>query len=177
MDEDTRLPEPDNDLDRFSELIGQWAAGFTLLMVIVTFVVVVMRYVFDAGLIWLQESVIWMHACVFMLGAAYTLRHEEHVRVDIFYRGMSDRRRALVDAIGVIVFLFPFCAFLAIKAWDFVAASWAIREVSRESGGLAYPLIPLLKTFILVMPIAVSLQGLSLLLQSIRRLRTRDEED
>ena len=175
MDDNARVPQPDNALDRFSDWVGRWAAGFTLLMVIVTLVVVVMRYVFDAGLIWLQESVIWMHACVFMLGAAYALRHEEHVRVDIFYRGMSERRRALIDAIGVVVFLFPFCAFLAIKAWDFVAASWAIREVSRESGGLAYPLIPLLKTFILVMPLAVSLQGLSLLLHSVRRLRTTDE--
>ena len=174
MDENTKVSGPANDLDRFSELIGQWASGFTLLMVIVTFIVVVMRYVFDAGLIWLQESVIWMHACVFMLGASYTLRHEEHVRVDVFYRGMSERRRAWVDAVGVIVFLLPFCAFLAIKAWDFVAASWAIREVSRESGGLRYPLIPLMKTFILLMPLTVSLQGLSLLLQSIRQIRATD---
>ena len=163
-----------NLFDRFSELTGRLTAWLTLLMVIVTFVVVVMRYVFDAGLIWVQESVIWMHACVFMLGAAYTLRHEEHVRVDIFYRGMSERRRALTDAIGVLVFLLPLCAFLAIKAWDFVVASWAIREVSRESGGLPYPLIPLLKTVILVMPLAVSLQGLSLMLHSLRRLRTPD---
>lgn len=168
---DEPAPEPVTGLDRFSELTGQLTSWLTLLMVIVTFVIVVMRYVFDAGLIWLQESVIWMHACVFMLGAAYTLRHEEHVRVDIFYRDMSERRRALTDAVGVVVFLLPLCAFLAFKAWDFVAASWAIREVSRESGGLPYPLIPLLKTMVLVMPLAVSLQGLSLLMQSVRRLR------
>lgn len=175
MSESLPVPESRNLLDRFSDLTGRLTAWLTLLMVLVTFVVVVMRYVFDSGLIWLQESVLWMHACVFMLGAAYTLRHEEHVRVDIFYRDMSDRRRALTDAAGVVVFLLPLCAFLAFKAWDFVAASWAIREVSRESGGLPYPLIPLLKTVILVMPIAVSLQGLSLLLHSIRRLRTTDE--
>lgn len=175
MSEPAPIPEIGNMLDRFSELTGRLTAWLTLLMVLVTFAVVVMRYVFDAGLIWVQESVIWMHACVFMLGAAYTLRHEEHVRVDIFYRGMSERRRALIDALGVVVFLLPLCAFLAIKAWDFVAASWAIREVSRESGGLPYPLIPLLKTVILVMPIAVSLQGLSLLLHAIRRLRTTDD--
>lgn len=174
MSETAPVPEARNLLDRFSELTGRLTAWLTLLMVLVTFVVVVMRYVFDAGLIWVQESVIWMHACVFMLGAAYTLRHEEHVRVDIFYRGMSERRRALTDAIGVVIFLLPLCAFLAIKAWDFVAVSWAIREVSRESGGLPYPLIPLLKTVILVMPLAVSLQGLSLLSDSIRRLRNTD---
>lgn len=157
-------------LDRFSDAVGRFTSWLTLQMVLVTFVVVVMRYVFDAGLIWMQESVTWMHACVFMLGAAYALRHEEHVRVDIFYRGMSDRRRAFVDAVGVAVFLLPFCVFLALKAWDFVGASWAIREVSRESGGLPYPMIPLLKSVILVMPVTVGLQGISLLLHSLKQL-------
>ncbi|MBT8100853.1 MAG: TRAP transporter small permease subunit [Gammaproteobacteria bacterium] len=139
-------------------------------MVVDTFIVVVMRYVLDAGFIWMQEWVTWMHACVFMLGASYTLRHEEHVRVDIFYRGMSDRRRAIVDAAGVVIFLLPLCAFLAFKSWDFVSASWVIREVSRESGGLPYPMIPLLKSIVFVMPVMLGLQGISLLLHSLRRL-------
>ena len=81
-------------LDRLSTLLGKGAAWLTLFMVLVTFLVVVMRYVFDVGFIWLQESVVWMHAAVFMLGAAYTLQQEEHVRVDIFYREMSPKRRA-----------------------------------------------------------------------------------
>ena len=140
-------------------------------MVIVTFVVVIMRYVFDAGLIWVQESVVWMHAVVFMLGAAYTLRAEEHVRVDIFYRTMSERRRAWVDLIGVIVFLLPLCAFLAWASFDFVTQSWSIGESSRESGGLPYPFVPLLKSVLLLMPLAVSLQGLSLLVRSVKTLR------
>lgn len=140
-------------------------------MVIVTFVVVIMRYVFDAGLIWVQESVVWMHAVVFMLGAAYTLHAEEHVRVDIFYRTMSERRRAWVDLVGVIVFLMPLCAFLAWASFDFVTQSWSIGESSRESGGLPYPFVPLLKSVLLLMPIAVSLQGLSLLVRSVKTLR------
>jgi TRAP-type mannitol/chloroaromatic compound transport system permease small subunit len=140
-------------------------------MVIVTFVVVIMRYVFDAGLIWVQESVVWMHAVVFMLGAAYTLRAEEHVRVDIFYRTMSERRRAWVDLIGVIVFLLPLCAFLAWASFDFVTQSWSIGESSRESGGLPYPFVPLLKSVLLLMPLAVSMQGLSLFARSINTLR------
>jgi len=140
-------------------------------MVIVTFVVVIMRYVFDAGLIWVQESVVWMHAVVFMLGAAYTLRAEEHVRVDIFYRSMSERRRAWVNLIGVITFLLPLCAFLAWASFDFVALSWSIGESSRESGGLPYPFVPLLKSVLLLMPLAVSLQGLSLFARSINTLR------
>jgi TRAP-type mannitol/chloroaromatic compound transport system permease small subunit len=154
-----------------SVLTGKAAAWLTLAMVIITFVVVVMRYVFDAGLIWLQESVVWMHAVVFMLGAAYTLQQEEHVRVDVFYRTMSAKRRAIVDLLGVLIFLFPLCAFLGWKSFDFVAASWRLQEASRESGGLPYPLLPLLKTVLVLMPAAVALQGLSLLLRSIRELR------
>ena len=140
-------------------------------MVVITFIVVVMRYVFDAGLIWVQESVVWMHAVVFMLGAAYTLRDEEHVRVDIFYRAMSERRRALVDLIGVVIFLMPLCIFFAWQSFDFVTASWSIRESSRESGGMPYPFVPILKTVLLLMPVTVALQGLSLLLRSLKSLR------
>jgi TRAP-type mannitol/chloroaromatic compound transport system permease small subunit len=130
-----------------------------------------MRYVFDAGLIWVQESVVWMHAVVFMLGAAYTLQAEEHVRVDVFYRAMSERRRAWVDLIGVLVFLLPLCVFLGWKSFDFVTQSWSIREASRESGGLPYPFIPLLKSVLLLMPLTVALQGLSLVLKSLKTLR------
>jgi TRAP-type mannitol/chloroaromatic compound transport system permease small subunit len=160
-------------LDRLSTAIGRGASWLTLLMVVVTFVVVVMRYVFDAGYIWIQESVIWMHAVVFMLGAAYTLHDEEHVRVDVFYRNMSPRRRAWVNLVGIVVFLLPLCAFLAWNSWDFVVQSWRIGESSREPGGLPYPFLPLLKSALLLMPLTVSLQGLSLLLKSVRELKGR----
>ena len=159
-------------LDRFSALLGKASAWLTLFMVLVTFVVVVLRYVFDAGLIWLQESVVWMHGFVFMVGAAYTLQQEEHVRVDIFYREMSPKRRAWVDLIGVSIFLLPLCALLGWKAFDYVAVSWQLQEASRESGGLAYPLIPLLKSMLVVMPISVGLQGFALLSRCVRVLRS-----
>ena len=165
-------PAPDNSLDRLSSVVGRAASWLTLFMVVVTFVVVVMRYVFDAGLIWVQESVVWMHAVVFMLGAAYTLRDEEHVRVDVFYRNMSPRRRAWVDLVGVIIFLLPLCVFLAWNSFEFVTQSWRIREMSRESGGLPYPFVPMLKSVLLLMPLAVGLQGLSLFLRSLKTLRS-----
>lgn len=158
-------------IDRISTVVGRATAWLTLFMVIITFVVVVMRYVFDAGLIWVQESVVWMHAMVFMLGAAYTLHDEEHVRVDIFYRAMGDRRRAWVDLLGVVFFLMPLCVFFAWKSFDFVTASWSIQESSRESGGLPYPFVPMLKSVLLLMPLTLGLQGLSLLLRSVRVLR------
>ena len=158
-------------LDKVSAALGRAVSWLTLFMVLVTFVVVVMRYVFDAGFIWVQESVVWMHAMVFMLGAAYTLHDEEHVRVDVFYRNMSAQRRAWIDLVGVLIFLLPLCVFLAWNSWEFVAQSWRVGESSREHGGLPYPFLPLLKCALLLMPVTVALQGLSLLLKSVRTLR------
>lgn len=158
-------------IDRISIATGRAASWLTLAMVLVTFVIVVMRYVFDAGLIWLQETLTSLHAVVFMLGAAYTLQQEEHVRVDIFYRSMSERRRAWIDLLGVLFFVFPMCGFFIWSAWDYVSASWSIREVSINAGGLPFPFVPLLKSVLIVMPIAVGLQGLSLLLRSVHQLR------
>ncbi len=160
-------------LDAFSIRVGHAVSWLTLLMVLVTFVIVVMRYVFDTGLIWLQESLTWMHAAVFMLGAAYTLQQEEHVRVDIFYRKMSDQQRAWVNLLGVLVFIFPMCAFFVYESIDYVAASWSLREVSRNSGGLSYPAVPLLKSVLVIMPVAVALQGLALLLRAAQVIRGR----
>jgi len=158
-------------IDQIADFTGKATSWLTLMMVIMTGVVVVMRYAFDAGLIWMQESVTWMHAAVFMLGAAYTLQHEQHVRVDIFYRDMSERQRAIVDLIGVVVFLLPMCGFLAWSSYDFAAAAWSVHEITREPGGLPYPAIPLLKSIVVVMPALLALQGLSLLLRSLAVLR------
>jgi len=158
-------------IDRFSEATGVLVSWLTLVMILLTVVIVVMRYVFDAGLVWMQEALTWMHAAVFMLGAAYTLQRDEHVRVDIFYRGMDERRRAMVDAAGVLLFLLPLCGFVLVEAWPYVSASWAIKEISRDTGGLPYPAIPLLKSVLLVMPMLVGLQGIALLIRSLLRLR------
>jgi TRAP-type mannitol/chloroaromatic compound transport system permease small subunit len=162
---------PENLFDRISQAIGKATSWLTLFMVLLTAVIVILRYVFDAGMIWMQESVTWMHAAVFMLGASYTLLHEEHVRVDIFYRKMSPRRQAIVDLAGVILFLLPLCGYLAFVAYDFAAASWSIRESSREPGGLAYPMIPILKSMVVAMPVLVALQGVSMMMRSLARLR------
>ena len=161
----------DNAIDRLSEFTGRLTAWLTLAMVIVTVVVVVFRYVFDSGQIWLQESVTWMHAVVFMLGAAYTLKREEHVRVDIFYRRVSPKQRAWVDVVGVVLFLWPLCGFIAWSSFDFVTTSWSLQEASRESGGLPYPLLPLLKTVLIIMPVTLALQGVSLAQRSLAIIR------
>lgn len=160
-------------IDAFSVATGRAASWLTVLMVLMTFVIVVLRYVFGIGSIWLQESVIWMHAAVFMLGVAYTLQQDGHVRVDIFYRDMSEKRQAFVNLVGVLIFVFPVCAFLAMEALDYVGASWSDHEVSRNSGGLPYPSLPLIKSTLLLMPATVALQGVSILLRSVTTLRAR----
>lgn len=152
-------------LERFAELTGAVVAWLTITMVLGTFIVVVLRYAFDLGWIAMQESITWMHAAVFMLGAAYTLQQDEHVRVDIFYRTMPGRGRALVDLLGTLIFLLPVSIFLAASSWDYVATSWAIHEASREAGGLPYPFVPILKSLI---PATASL----LIIQAVANLIT-----
>ncbi len=159
-------------IEAFSINVGRATAWLTLLMVIITFAIVVMRYIFGTGFIWMQQSLSWMHAAVFMLGAAYTLQADEHVRVDIFYRGTSENRRAWVNLVGVLLFVFPLCITLFYQSYAYVSISWSIGEISRDAGGLPYPAIPLLKSFLFLMPLTVSLQGLSLLLQSLHTIRT-----
>ena len=160
-------------LDAVSNSLGRAMSWLTLLMVLVTFVIVVLRYVFGTGLIWLQESLSWMHAVVFMLGASYTLQQDEHVRVDIFYQKMSDRHRAWVNLLGVLIFIFPMCIFFVYSSLDYVAAAWSIREVSRNSGGLPYPFVPVLKSVLVIMPLTVGFQGLSMLLRAAQVIRGR----
>ncbi len=166
----SRVPDA---FDKISIVTGRITSWLTLIMVIVTVIVVIMRYVFDAGAVWMQESVVWMHAMVFMVGAAYTLQQDEHVRVDIFYRDMGERRRAWVDLLGTLLFLLPLCLFLGYKSWDFVVVSWQLAESSREPGGMPYPFVPLLKSVTLVMPLLLVLQGVAMLIRALQVLRRR----
>ncbi|MGI9202352.1 MAG: TRAP transporter small permease subunit, partial [Woeseiaceae bacterium] len=92
---------------------------------------------------------------------------------DVFYRSSSAKRKAWIDFIGVLLFLLPVSGFLLIKSWDFAAVSWSIKEASRESGGLPYPLIPLAKSILVAMPFTVGLQGISILLKSLTTIRGR----
>lgn len=163
-------------LDALNAVIGRMTSWLALGMVAAVVVIVVLRYALDVNPVWLQELLTWLHAAVFMLGAAYTLRDDEHVRVDIFYRKMTARQRAWVNAAGTVLFLFPMCAFLLWVANDYVLAAWQIREVSRDSGGLPYPAIPLLKTFLLLMPLLVTVQGVVMLARSVKTIRAGDSE-
>jgi TRAP-type mannitol/chloroaromatic compound transport system permease small subunit len=151
-------------LENFSERTGRGVAWLTLGMVLVTFAIVIFRYVFSMGWIWLQESVSYLHAFVFMLGAAYTFKHDGHVRVDIFYRRFNTRQRALVDLLGNLLLVIPVCLFIFLNSWDNVLGSWSRLEGSEETDGL--DLVYVLKTCMLLMPMLVSLQGIANILRN-----------
>lgn len=137
-------------LHRCVELSGKGVAWLTLLMVLLTFSIVVLRYGFNLGWIWLQEIVIYLHVAVFTIAAAWTLQMDGHVRVDIFYTDMPNKKRALINLLGTALFLIPFCLFVLIISWPYVANSWQLLESSREAGGL--PLVFVLKSLILILP-------------------------
>ena len=105
-------------------------AWLTLVMVLLTFSVVILRYGFNLGWIWLQESVTYMHATVFMLAAAWAWQTDDHVRVDIFYRDRTPHHKARVNLLGTFLFVIPFSVFLLLDSWEYVANSWAARAFS-----------------------------------------------
>jgi len=139
------------------------------LIVLLTFSIVVLRYVFNWGSIGLQEAVMYMHALVFMGGAAYALQMDEHVRVDIFYRGMDARKKAWVNLLGTVLLLLPVCVFLIWISFAYVDRAWDLKEASPEPGGL--PFVYLLKTYIPLMGGLLFLQGLSVVIRSVQTIQ------
>jgi len=156
--------------------VGRTIAWLTFMMVVVTSIIVIERYWFSTGSIRLQESVSFMHAAVFMLAGAYTLAVNGHVRVDIFYSRMRPKKRALVDLLGTLILLLPFCIFLIWTSWDYVMTSWAIQESSRETGGLPFPFPAIQKSFIPVAALLLMLQGLAMVLETVQVLRGFDKQ-
>jgi TRAP-type mannitol/chloroaromatic compound transport system permease small subunit len=150
-------------IDRLTAAVGRAAAWCALLMVLVQLAVVLMRYGLGIGSIWLQESIFYAHATLFLLAAPWTSQQEGHVRVDIFYSAATPRSKALVDLLGALVFLLPFALALGLLSLPYVGRAWAILERSRETSGL--PLVFMLKTLIPLFALLLGLQGIA---QAIR---------
>lgn len=146
-------------IDRLSTGLGRLSGWLTTLMVLVMSAIVTLRYGFNVGWIWLQESVIYLHAAVIMLSIGFTLLHNEHVRVDVFYRGMSAAQKAKVDLFGHCAFLLPTNLFILFMSYDYVARSWSIFESSQQAGGL--PMLYIVKSLLIVMPLLLIFQGVS----------------
>lgn len=154
-------------IDRITAAMGRVAMWCSLYVVVAEFAVVVFRYALGFGSIRLQESVLYAHAGLFMLAAAWTLQIDGHVRVDVFYAGRTPRTRAAIDLLGAVVFLLPFAGVLFALTLPYVERSWHIFEGSPQPSGL--PLVYLLKTVILVFAALIGLQGLA---QAIRAALT-----
>lgn len=163
-----------NLIDATNDWIGRKIAWLSLLMALVMFLNVILRYAFDLGWIWMQESVAYMHGALFMLAGGYSLLHDKHVRIDILYGKMTHRKKALVDLLGTLFLLFPTCAVIFYFAYPYVQDSWSVLEGSREAGGL--PGVYLLKTIILIFPLLVGLQGVAKALRAILTLTSHQPQ-
>jgi TRAP-type mannitol/chloroaromatic compound transport system permease small subunit len=155
-------------IDRLTTAVGRAVAWLALVVVLLQFALVIARYLFGLGSIWLTETVIYAHATLFLLAAAWTLRAGGHVRVDIFYAEASARTKAIIDLIGAALLLLPFALVLVWLSVPYATRSWAILERSQESSGL--PLVFLLKTLIPAFALLMALQGIAQAIRAIQAL-------
>lgn len=162
-----------NQLEQFIDWSGRLISWLVLGMVLLTFSVVLLRYFFDTGWIALQELISYFHSIVFLLGAAYTLKHDGHVRVDIFYSRLSDSGKAWINLIGHVFILLPVMSFIIWISWPYVSDAWQVQESSRDAGGL--PGVYLLKSLIIVMAVLLIIQGLAQMLRAIATIKRTGE--
>ena len=154
-------------------VIGKTFAWLSLAMVIVCFTVVVQRYFFATSILWMQDLYVWINGFMFTAVAGYALLRDDHVRVDILYAPAPLKRKALIDLMGVLLFLLPFCWVVYNYSWTYIMRSWRLMEGSANVGGM--PGLYLLKSFILVFVVVVSLQGIAMAARSILVLAGRED--
>lgn len=159
-----------NQVDKISVGLGKAIAWLTLIMVVTMTLIVVLRYGFNLGWIWLQETVLYMHGFVIMLAMSYTLVLDKHVRVDIFYRRWSVRKQNKINILGHVFFLIPTCLFILFMSWQYVAQSWSIFESSQEAGGL--PILFVLKSLLVISPIILLLQAVAEIIKTVLNKET-----
>ena len=160
-------------VDRLNRAVGRAVMWLAVAMAVVQFANVVLRYVFSAGFISLQQSVTYMHAALFMLGAGFALMVDGHVRVDILYREARPKRKAIVDLFGALFLLLPLAIATLWLSLPYVLASWRDLEGSAEMSGL--PIVYLLKTTIWAFAALLGLQGLALAIRAVVAIRQGDD--
>jgi len=156
--------------EALSEWSGRITAWLVLLMMLLISYDVTMRYVFQSGSVALQELEWHFFALIFLMGAAYTFKHDEHVRIDVLYQGrwMNDRRRAWVNLLGGALFLLPFCILIITSAFPFVHNAYQIAETSPDPGGLTHRY--LIKAAIPVGFFLLMLQGIATMIKSAQAI-------
>lgn len=158
-------------IDKIVRGVGRLSLYLILAMALAQFTIVIMRYVFGLNFIAMQESITYMHGAVFLLAGGYALLTDDHVRVDIFYRSASPRRKALVDLAGTYLLLFPFCFVALWAAGPYVANSWAVQEGSMEQSGIKG--VYLLKTLIPIYLALLLLAGFAIATRAAAALGRR----
>ena len=151
---------------------GYLCAFLVVLMVVNVFLVVILRYLFGISFIWMQETYVWMHAYIFMVGAGFTYLNDDHVRIDIIYRNSSKLYKSIVDLVGNIFLLLPFLYIIWSYSFPFVLKSWQMNEVSREAGGLT--MIYLLKLAILIFAFLLFIQVVSKIINNFLNLNSNE---
>lgn len=152
-------------INGLNRIVGQVFSWLSLAIVVFCFWVVVERYLFSTTRLWMQDLYVWMNGAMFTTVAAFALLREDHVRVDIFYRGARDRTKAIADLVGVVFFLLPFVSVVFIYGLPFVQRSWKYMEGSANVGGM--PGLYVLKTFVLVFAVLIGLQALAMVIRSV----------
>ncbi len=162
-------------IEAFIDWSGRTVSWLSLFLVLVTFLIVVLRYIFDSGSIALQETTSYLHASIFLVGMAYTMQQDAHVRVDIFYSRYSKQTKAWIDLFGALFLLLPFMLFVTWVSWVYIADSWSVLEGSREADGL--PGVFLLKSLILVMTFLLSLQAFTQIARNIETILSNETQN
>ena len=160
-------------IDRFTEYTGKLVSWLVILLVLLVGYDVTMRYLFQSGSIALQELQWHLFSTLFLLGAAYTLKDDEHVRLDLLYRSrfVSDKMRAWIDALGVLLCLIPFSLLIIYCAWPFVKQAYLFHEASPDPGGLSYRW--LIKAMIPIGFLLLLLQGIAEFIKKLGALNAK----
>ena len=148
-------------IDALNYRIGRAVMWLAILIALIQFATVILRYVFSIGFIQMQESIWYLNAVLFMTGAGFALFADAHVRIDVIYREAKPRKKAVVDLLGGLFLLLPVCIAMIWLSFGYVVSSWRIFEKSTEVSGL--PLIFALKTFLWVFAVLVGLQGIAMI--------------
>ena len=157
-----------NFFEKSNKVIGEYISWFIISMVIIQLTIVMARYIFGIGFLKLQELLIYLHGLSFTLAAGYTLLNDEHVRVDLIYRASSDFYKSLINILGSLFFLIPFCLITYSTSLPYVKRSWKIFEGSPETSGLNA--VFLLKTALIIFPLLLLIQAVSIIYRNIKKI-------
>ena len=160
-------------INNINIISGKLCSWSLLAMVLLTCIIVILRYVFNLGFIWMQELVRYLYATVFMACAAYTLAKDEHVRVDIFYSKLKNKDKILVNIIGSLIFLIPFCLSILYYSFTYVINSWVQLEGSLEERGLHA--VYLLKSLIWIFAVMLMAQAIYIVIKGFLKLYRKYE--